>query len=273
MGSKSGIAEAILDALPPAKNFYDLFGGGGAISHCAAAKFRNKWDHVHYSELESDIAQLFSDAIAGKYSYEKFKPEWISREDFNRLKNSDAYVRLVWSFSNIQKKYLFSRENERLKKSLHNAVVFDVWDDTARDLLGIPQWPDGIDTIKQRRLSMKKLVAHQTDLQQLEQLQQLERLERLQQLEQLEQLQRLQQIAISSLSYQDVKIEPDSIIYCDPPYAGTVGYLNKFDHAEFLSWAAENIIPVFISEYEIRDCRFALVYEIEKKKSLAIPMG
>lgn len=29
MGSKSRIAEAIISRLPPAKHFYDVFGGGG----------------------------------------------------------------------------------------------------------------------------------------------------------------------------------------------------------------------------------------------------
>ena len=36
MGSKNKIAEWVMDQLPKAKHFYDLFGGGGAISHCAA---------------------------------------------------------------------------------------------------------------------------------------------------------------------------------------------------------------------------------------------
>ena len=35
-GSKNAIAEKIINALPEAENFYDLFGGGGAIAHCAA---------------------------------------------------------------------------------------------------------------------------------------------------------------------------------------------------------------------------------------------
>lgn len=34
-GSKNKIAERIVDFLPKAKNFYDLFAGGCAITHCA----------------------------------------------------------------------------------------------------------------------------------------------------------------------------------------------------------------------------------------------
>ena len=33
-GSKNKIAENIIAQLPPAKHFYDLFGGGGAMTHC-----------------------------------------------------------------------------------------------------------------------------------------------------------------------------------------------------------------------------------------------
>jgi site-specific DNA-adenine methylase len=35
MGSKNFIAEEIINILPTAKYFVDLFGGGGALSHCA----------------------------------------------------------------------------------------------------------------------------------------------------------------------------------------------------------------------------------------------
>ena len=34
-GSKSGIAEDIIDLLPAGIRFVDLFGGGAAMSHCA----------------------------------------------------------------------------------------------------------------------------------------------------------------------------------------------------------------------------------------------
>ena len=35
-GSKSKLALKILDSLPDAENFFDLFGGGGAMAHAAA---------------------------------------------------------------------------------------------------------------------------------------------------------------------------------------------------------------------------------------------
>lgn len=34
-GSKNSIAEKIINIIPSAENFYDLFAGGCAITHCA----------------------------------------------------------------------------------------------------------------------------------------------------------------------------------------------------------------------------------------------
>lgn len=41
-GSKSKIADQIIHALPVGKRLVDLFGGGGAITHCA--RLSNKWN-------------------------------------------------------------------------------------------------------------------------------------------------------------------------------------------------------------------------------------
>ena len=42
-GSKNGIAQKIIDFLPSATNFYDLFAGGCAMTHCAmlSGKYEN----------------------------------------------------------------------------------------------------------------------------------------------------------------------------------------------------------------------------------------
>ncbi len=68
-----------------------------------------------------DAPKLFQAAINGEYANET---RWISREDFKRLKDTDAYVRLCWSFSNNQVNYLYSREVELWKKALHWARVY-----------------------------------------------------------------------------------------------------------------------------------------------------
>lgn len=43
-----------------------------------------------------------------------------------------------------------------------------------------------------------------------------------------------------------------AIIYCDPPYAGTTKYSNRFNHTEFWAWCdemSERGFKVFVSEY------------------------
>jgi len=105
-------------------------------------------------------------------------------------------------------------------------------------------------------------------LQQLEQLQQLERLQQLQQLQQLGPLEPLQRLEFYSTSYNEIKIKPDSVVYCDPPYEGTASYSNEFDHKAFLDWADAQTEPVFISEYKINDNRFSLLFEIHKRSML-----
>jgi hypothetical protein len=63
------------------------------------------------------------------------------------------------------------------------------------------------------------------ELEQLEQLQQLERLERLQLTgADCSELEQLLQLELTSLDYRAVEIKPNSVVYCDPPYAGTASY-------------------------------------------------
>lgn len=53
--------------------------------------------------------------------------------------------------------------------------------------------------------------------------------------------------------YQDLIVPPASIIYCDPPYAGTTKYATgAFDHAAFWQWCDDRHAEghsVFVSEY------------------------
>lgn len=115
-GSKSKLAERIVALLPPATHLYDVFAGGCAITH--AALLSGKFKEVHANDI-TDSVTLFEDALNGKYENES---RWISREDFFRLKDSDPYVRIVWSFGNNQRNYLYSREIEPYKKAVHEML-------------------------------------------------------------------------------------------------------------------------------------------------------
>lgn len=115
-GSKSKLAEWVLEHLPSAEHLYDVFAGGCAVTH--AALLSDKFKKVHANDI-TDSVTLFKDAIDGKYENES---RWISREDFYRLKDSDPFVRIVWSFGNNGCNYLYSREIEPYKKAVHEML-------------------------------------------------------------------------------------------------------------------------------------------------------
>lgn len=75
-GSKNTIAKRIIDLLPRADTFVDLFAGGCAMTHCAMGS--GKYHNFIANDI-GDAPQLFANAIAGKYRDER---RWISREDF-----------------------------------------------------------------------------------------------------------------------------------------------------------------------------------------------
>ena len=69
MGSKNTIAHKIIDYLPKANNFYDLFCGGCSITHCAMLS--KKWQNIYFNDIDGGMPKLFLDSIKGKYKNEK----------------------------------------------------------------------------------------------------------------------------------------------------------------------------------------------------------
>lgn len=105
--------------------------------------------------------------------------------------------------------------------------------------------------------------------------QSLESLERLESLQSLQSLQRLQSLRVTSLSYDEIDIQDDAIVYCDPPYHACDNNLYegtaRFDHNAFYDWCVEvsKTNPIFISEYSIEDDRFEIVAEKSKMTSMS----
>lgn len=129
MGSKNKIANWVVDVLPKAEHLYDLFCGGCAVTH--AAMMRSKYQHYHVNDI-NNIGGAFCDIIRGK-----LQPDyrWVSREEFHRLKDTDPLVKIVWSFGNNGRDYLYGKDREELKKAMHMAVVFG--DYSMSDAFGI----------------------------------------------------------------------------------------------------------------------------------------
>ena len=77
-------------------------------------------------------------------------------------------------------------------------------------------------------------------------------------------------------SYDQLDIPPKSIIYCDPPYAGTTGYVTgAFDHAKFWQWCREKVAEghkVYVSEYTAPD-DWVCVWEKQVNNTLTKDTG
>lgn len=80
----------------------------------------------------------------------------------------------------------------------------------------------------------------------------------------------LQGIEFEWCSYDRVDLPPQSIIYCDPPYAGATKYKDDFDHDSFFDWCRDKCKEghqVFISEYNAPD-DFICVWQKEIQSGL-----
>lgn len=152
MGSKNKLAEGIVNFLPQKKVLVDLFGGGGAISVCAGQS--GKYEKIIYNELNTLIAETFQKAINGDYENER---RWVSREEFEKLKKTDGYVAICFSFSNNCNTYMYGPKIEPYKRAYHYAIVFDdfgpfneLFDDETTEK--IKKSVEGITDLKERRI-------------------------------------------------------------------------------------------------------------------------
>lgn len=238
-GSKNKIAKWVLDRLPDGDVFVDLFGGGGAITHAAALS--GKYNRIIYNDIDPLVSKAFKTAVNGGFRNER---RWISREDFFRLKDTDFYVVMCFSFGNGLKDYAYSKEVEPWKKALHYARIFGDLSEFAK--FGIKTDGSRAD-IKAHKDEYKKAYIDWYMRENSESLQSLER---------------LQSLEIYNTDYQNIEIPPDSVIYCDIPYRNTGGYRCDFDYERFYRWAKTQD-NIYISEYNMPD-DFRTVASIEK---------
>ena len=273
-GSKSKIADKLLAAMPSGRRFVDLFAGGCAMTHCAMLS--GKYECYLANDI-SDAPQLFLDAIDGKYHYDY---RWISRDDFTKYKDSDAFIRICWSFGNTGEAYLYSRDLEPYKEACHYAICFDEWADLQELCPEVAAEAEaalqGIQDTKARRRAFGPAIVswmrqHGTPellksnplyraiktrgtgtAKELISLQSLMSLERLQRLERLGSLQSLE---VTQGDYREYQHQDGDVVYCDPPYITAsskgkqYGNADAFNKDDFCEWARSRDYPIYISEY------------------------
>ena len=191
-GNKSRIADIIINILPKGKRLVDLFGGGGAITHCALLS--NKWGNYLYNDVNPMITTLFIDAVNGKYHNEK---RVITREDFNDLKDTDPYIKYIWSFGNNGTGYLWGEKIEDIKCTACHCLL----DENLQD----------------RRLNYRKLIKQLEKYNPIN----IDRLQSIEHLQALSQLEALQRLEVTNIDYRDYKYQDGDIVYCDVPYEKT----------------------------------------------------
>lgn len=245
MGSKNALAERIVALLPPASHLIDVFAGGCAITHCAMKS--GKWQHVHANDINEMIVGAFLRAINGEFIGEH---RWVSHEEFNRVRDTDAYATICFSFGGNLRSYAYSPANEDLKRALHYAIAFGDHKPFLT-LTGIDLTPVlTISDLRERYLTAKHLSRKNGKR---INLQHFERLNRLNSLSTAFTYEEKHRLTIGSVDFAEVEIPSDSVVYCDPPYRGTGGYRKAkgFNHERFYDWALRQTVPVFVSEYEM----------------------
>lgn len=173
---------------------------------------------------------VFQDAARGRF----YDVDMVTtREQF--FGSSDFATRLIYSFGNDTRSYIYSRKIERVKLAAERMIVAK--------------------TPRQRRLLyrsfIKELEAYLDEGGSAKSMQNLQGLERLERMQGLEGLQGLGRLEVSNLDYRDVTIPIGATVYADPPYRGTSQsqYGGTFDHEQFDAWLAEVDFPVYVSEY------------------------
>jgi site-specific DNA-adenine methylase len=110
-GGKNLIANELLAQIPEADNFYDLFGGGGAITEAAYNAWRiedglfelpPKWKYIHYNEIKYPVYELCKQVWNGEFDFKRTEKTLTKKEFMEQRKENSAwgaYVNLIWSYN------------------------------------------------------------------------------------------------------------------------------------------------------------------------------
>ena len=241
------IAQIIAQNFGTDKPFYDLFGGGGAVS---LEMTLNGFEDVHYNELDSMTFEAFKTALHGDFDVRDLI---VSRKEFFEIMDKehdgiDELKLMVNSFGNDRKSYLYAKSFSDEKAMLALEIVRKerYWRNYKKTK-----------TYKDYNENNQK---HLLNIQQIPQIKQIERIK-----------QTDGYVNLTNRDYKDFGELKGSILYLDPPYQNATDKYKtgNFDSVEFYDWAytmSKNNI-VIISSYEISDERFEPVLEFKNARS------
>lgn len=232
VSSKNRIAKQIVELLPRAETFYDLFAGGCAVTH--AAMLSKKYQHYVINDINGKIVKLFVDAIAGNIPN---LYRVVDRETFFATREFDIITALCYSFGNNQLDYLYTKDDEKIKLVASNMILEQ--------------------SISERLAYYKQFCALLKNNIQRDNIERLINVERLYNIDCLKNVEDLHNIDCLTTDYQSVVIKANSVVYADPPYrnlkeqSSANRCFGKFDFNRFDKWCREVDFPVYISEYEM----------------------
>ena len=230
-GSKSRIAEWVVDVLPPSHTLVDLFAGGGAVTHCALLS--GKWERIIANDM-TDSMKVFCAAINGEFDGYAACP---ARDEWMAYRDTDTAMALLHSFGNDRTTYLWSSELEAVKRPASLMV-------SSPSLWERYQWyhrfVDALTDYIKSNGDMPNRLTELNDRERVGRLVQLERVTRLQGLQGLQG------------DYRLVDVPEGATVYADPPYRGTPNSsrYGAFDFDAFDQWLAGVDFPVFVSEFD-----------------------
>lgn len=247
-GSKNNIAEKVIDFLPPGKRLVDLFGGGGAITHCALTYGRNKFKTALYNDFDPMVVEYVKNAFSGKLDIDKYEPDIISKENFNELKNKRGDIAFLWSFGNNGVDYLWGEKIAKTKMLAFAMLTRK--------------------TCKERYVYYKKFVE---SLESIERIEPIERIQTIDSYDRTASINISERVEFSNIDYSMYEYSDGDVVYCDIPYETAKGKVRyaEFDYKRFYDWAYTRPYPVYISSYKISDERLTGHALVKRKQLLS----
>ena len=227
---------------------------------------------LHYARVYNDYSLLSKFGINSdgsrkdiKRNAEEYKLKYAAWYIRNILKRNEADVKAALKNVNVNLK----EKSEELREYLCDALKKDgVTQAQVCDKLGnfMPrhyfsrsQWQfptrENYEKIQSFMPSLTKSYDEVAPvyLQRLQSLQSLQSLQRLQRLQSLQRLQRLKRLKFTQTDYRNLTFKDGAVIYADPPYKKTKGYVQDFDNESFYDWCRAQKNLVIISEYAMPD--------------------